>query len=77
MTDFTAERSIDLNKGPHPKQATFENKMICNPSNTQTPELQSASKLYRPSDRRLSAKLMPTLADRGCRVVSATNPQGR
>jgi hypothetical protein len=30
--------------------------------------------LYRPSDRRLSAKLMPTLADRGCRVVSATNP---
>jgi hypothetical protein len=25
------------------------------------------------SDRRLSAKLVPTLADRGCRVVSATN----
>jgi hypothetical protein len=24
-----------------------------------------ASKLYRPSDRRLSAKLVPTLADRG------------
>jgi hypothetical protein len=31
-------------------------------------------KLYRPSDRRLSAKLVPTLADRGCCVVSATNP---
>jgi hypothetical protein len=30
--------------------------------------------LYRPSDRRLSAKLVPTLADRGCRVVSATKP---
>jgi hypothetical protein len=30
--------------------------------------------LYRPSDRRLSAKLVPTLTDRGCRVVSATNP---
>jgi hypothetical protein len=29
------------------------------------------------SDRRLSAKLVPTLADRGCRVVSATNPHGR
>jgi hypothetical protein len=28
----------------------------------------SASKLYRPSDRRLS-KLVPTFADRGCRVV--------
>jgi hypothetical protein len=28
------------------------------------------------SDRRLSAKLVPTLADRGCRVVSATiSPQ--
>jgi hypothetical protein len=26
------------------------------------------------SDRRLSAKLVPTLADRGCRVVSATIP---
>jgi hypothetical protein len=32
---------------------------------------------YRPSDRRLSAKLVPTLADRGCRAVSATDPHGR
>jgi hypothetical protein len=30
--------------------------------------------LYRLSDRRLSEKLVPSLADRGCRVVSATNP---
>jgi hypothetical protein len=30
-----------------------------------------------PRDRRLSAKLMPTLADRRCRVVRATNPHGR
>jgi hypothetical protein len=35
------------------------------------------SKLYRPSERRLSAKLVPTFADRGCRVVSATDPYGR
>jgi hypothetical protein len=35
------------------------------------------SELYRPSDHRLSAKLVPTLADRGCRIVSATNPHGR
>jgi hypothetical protein len=28
----------------------------------------------RASDRRLSAKLVPTLADRGCRVLSATIP---
>jgi hypothetical protein len=38
---------------------------------------ESASELYRPSDRRLSANLVPTLADRGCHVVSVTNPYGR
>jgi hypothetical protein len=32
---------------------------------------------YRPSDRRLSAKLVPTFADRGCHVVSVTDPYGR
>jgi hypothetical protein len=35
-----------------------------------------ASELYRPSDRRLSHKLVPALADRGCHVVSATDPHG-
>jgi hypothetical protein len=30
-----------------------------------------------PSDRRFSAKLVPTFADIGCRVVSATDPHGR
>jgi hypothetical protein len=40
-------------------------------------DLLSASELYRSSDCRLSAKLVPTLADRGCQVVSATNPHGR
>jgi CBS-domain-containing membrane protein len=28
-------------------------------------------------DRRLSAKLVPTFADRGCHVVSVTDPYGR
>jgi hypothetical protein len=42
-----------------------------------TPWAESASELYRPSDRRLSAKLVPTFADRGCHVVSVTNPYGR
>jgi hypothetical protein len=37
---------------------------------------QSASELYRPSDRRLSPKLVPTFADRGCHVVSVTDPYG-
>jgi hypothetical protein len=35
---------------------------------------QSASELYRPSDRRLSAKLVPNFTDRGCPVVSTTDP---
>jgi hypothetical protein len=42
-----------------------------------TPWPQSASELYRPSHRHLLAKLVPTFADRGCRVVSATDPHGR
>jgi hypothetical protein len=33
--------------------------------------------LYKPSDRRFSAKLVPTFADRGCRVVNATDPHCR
>jgi hypothetical protein len=37
----------------------------------------SARELYRTSDRRMSAKLVPTFADRGCRVVSATDPYSR
>jgi hypothetical protein len=43
----------------------------------QTPWSESASELYRPSDRRLSAKLVSTFADRGCHVVSVTDPYGR
>jgi hypothetical protein len=37
---------------------------------------QSGSELHRPSDRRLSAKLVPTFADGGCCVVIATDPYG-
>jgi hypothetical protein len=42
-----------------------------------TPWSESASELYRPSDRRLSAKLLPAFADRGCHLVSVTDPYGR
>jgi hypothetical protein len=42
-----------------------------------TPWPESASELYRPSDRRLSTKLVPTFADRGCHLVSVSNPYGR
>jgi hypothetical protein len=34
-------------------------------------------KLHRRSDRRLSAKLVPTFAGRGCHMVSVTDPYGR
>jgi hypothetical protein len=43
--------------------------------NTTWPE--SRKELYRPSDRRLSAKLVPTFVDMGCRVVSVTDPYVR
>jgi hypothetical protein len=33
--------------------------------------------LYRPSDRRLSVKLVATFMDRRCRVVSVMDPYGR
>jgi hypothetical protein len=42
-----------------------------------TPWSESASELYQPSDRRLSAKWLPTFEDRGCHVVSVTDSYGR
>jgi hypothetical protein len=39
----------------------------------QSPWPESASELYRPSDRHLSAKLVPTFAGIGCHVVSVTD----
>jgi hypothetical protein len=42
-----------------------------------TPWPESASELCRPSDRCLSAKIVPTFADRGCHVVSFTDPYDR
>jgi hypothetical protein len=45
--------------------------------NKQTPWSESASELYRPSDRRLSAKWLPTFADKGCHMVSMTDPYSR
>jgi hypothetical protein len=43
----------------------------------QTSWPQSASELYRLSDRRFLVKLVPTFVDRGCCVVSATDSHGR
>jgi hypothetical protein len=53
-----------------------------NPASTathkkKTPWSESVSELYRPSDRCLSTKSLPTFADRRCQVVSVTDPYGR
>jgi hypothetical protein len=42
-----------------------------------TPWSESENELYRTSDRRLSAKLVPTFADRELNLVSVTDPYGR
>jgi hypothetical protein len=43
------------------------------PPPIKSPCPESASELYRSSDRILSEKLVPTFADRGCHVVSVTD----
>jgi hypothetical protein len=53
------------------------NQKIQNQYHQILPLNKSASKLYRPSDRSLSAKFVPTFGDRGCSVVSAIDPHGR
>jgi hypothetical protein len=45
--------------------------------NKQTPWSESARELYRPNDRRFSAKWLPTFADKGYHVVSVTDPYCR
>jgi hypothetical protein len=42
-----------------------------------TPWTEPVSELYRPSNRRLSAKLVPTFANGGCRMVSPTDKHDR
>jgi hypothetical protein len=42
----------------------------------QTPWSESASELHRTSDRPLSANWLPTFTDKGCHVVSVTDPYG-
>jgi hypothetical protein len=41
------------------------------------PWSESESELYRPSDRRLSAKWLPIFANRVCHVISVTDHYGR
>jgi hypothetical protein len=57
---------------------------ICSPNSFATimcrlknPWPESVSELCRPNDRRLSAELVPALAETACHVVSVTDPYGR
>jgi hypothetical protein len=51
--------------------------LMCDQLKKNTPWSESASELYQPSDRRLSAKWLPTFANSGCHMVSVTDPYGR
>jgi hypothetical protein len=46
-------------------------------SEKKSPCPESASELYRPSDRLLSAKLVQTFTDKKCHVASVTHPYVR
>jgi hypothetical protein len=53
------------------------NEVRAKQTNKHTPWPESASELYRPSDSRLSAKLVPAFAAKGCHVVNVTDLYGR
>jgi hypothetical protein len=68
---FASSANMDDSGNIPPLQIPLRGMII----NTPWPE--SASELYRPSDGRLSAKLVLKFADRGSHVVSVTDPYGR
>jgi hypothetical protein len=71
VNSFVSSANIDNSRNIPPLPVPLRG-MITN-----TPWPESASELYRPSDRRLSAKLVIKFADRGSHVVSVTYPYGR
>jgi hypothetical protein len=59
---------------PHGRILEFpEGEKIVETNKNQILWLESVNELYRTSDRRLSAKIVPIFVDRGCRVVSAAS----
>jgi hypothetical protein len=61
----------------HPPSAICSGSSTAHSDLQLTPWPEFASELYRPSDSRLSTKLVQTFGDRGCHVVSVTDPNGR
>jgi hypothetical protein len=66
-----------LSNNVHKHNLYNRQRICCKNIKKKTPWSESASELYRPRDRRLSAKWLPTFADKGCHVVSVTDPYGR
>jgi hypothetical protein len=64
-----------LGRLAHSQSVISTAKLVARQKETPWPE--SVWQLYRPSERRLSAKLVPTSVDRGCHVVRVTDPYGR
>jgi hypothetical protein len=69
--------SVAIRLGVFLPPPEFQTMVEVNETETDTPWPESASELYRPSNRRFLAKLVPTVVDRGCHVVSLTDPYGR
>jgi hypothetical protein len=59
---------------PYPTSVSQNREIFIVTNIKKTLWLESANELYRPSDRRLSEKILPTFADRGYHVVSVTDP---
>jgi hypothetical protein len=64
----------DMNYQNKPVQCTPRHSQHCKFLLAVIPPL--PHKLYGPRDRRLSEELVPTFGDRGCHVVSVTDPYG-
>jgi hypothetical protein len=64
-----------------PHQKWLSEAIQCSPASrklvTKNPLSEYARKLYRPSNRRLSAKSVSNSANRGCHVVRVTDPYAR
>jgi hypothetical protein len=71
ITDIMSIATVSV--GP---AIAWEVPVLRHTNKTNSVDLKPASELYRLRDLRLSAKLVSTFVDRGCCVVSTTNPYG-
>jgi hypothetical protein len=76
---FTVDGLQEYSRKFSELSSTTLSQFKCNLSESinQSSPPESTSELYRPSDRRLPAKLVSTLADKRCHMVSVTDPYGR